>query len=786
MAARIARWLTASLGTAPLFLLATTADALTRDDEALGFERTPPRLSYVDGEVTFFRAGSEDWTAAQVNTPLAPGDLLFAGDGGNLELQIGARAFVRGAEQTEIGLTTIEPDFLQLRVTSGTVALDLRSLSPGQTLEVDTPNAAFKIENAGYYRLEIADEVTAFTTRRGGLASATVATGETVAIRANEQLAIQGTLTPQLQTAAAPELDGWDRWNYGRSEPPSEAVSAQYVPSDVYGTEDLDRYGDWRVEPTYGPVWYPRGVASSWVPYSTGSWLNDPYYGWTWVDTAPWGWAPYHYGRWVYTSGFWGWCPGPRVARAYYAPALVAFYGSPAYSVSYGPSIGWVALGWGEPLYPWWGPSYFRWTPHWAGWGGHRHHWNHHDHDDDDHHGDHGHGGHGHKGHDRDWDDHDGHDGKDGHHGDDRDWGHGDRDDRDWSRGDRDGRDWDRGGRDGGDWNRGDGGGRGDDRDRGGRDGELQAYQNARVKGAIVSTDRDQFGRRNERASYRRASGDDLVPRRGDDSTLPARPRRTADARDARRPSSRADREVVTARREASSEVRRGADSRRERSAVRSFAPPARAESSTPDPRRGRAPSPPRDERVRSRNLPDVSANAPERSRRTEPDARRSRDQVRERQRPQPPQQAARLERDTRSRRESAGAPRVERNRDARVERNREPRIERTREQPRMQRAPEARSERAPAPRMERSQERSTARADRPEMSSRRQESGRGDGGVRSRADGGNRSRADGGGGQSRGDGGGNRSRGDGGGRGDSGGRHGGDGGGGGRGGRGR
>src|SRR5207249_2027001 len=43
----------------------------------------------------------------------------------------------------------------------------------------------------------------------------------------------------------------------------------------------------------------------------------------TWVDTAPWGWAPYHYGRWVFVDGFWAWAPGPIVHRAVYAPALV-------------------------------------------------------------------------------------------------------------------------------------------------------------------------------------------------------------------------------------------------------------------------------------------------------------------------------------------------------------------------------------------------------------------------------------------------------------------------------
>jgi len=111
------------------------------------------------------------------------------------------------------------------------------------------------------------------------------------------------------------------------------------------------------------------------VPYSTGSWVYDPYYGWTWVDAAPWGWAPFHYGRWVSVGDYWGWAPGPLVVRPYYSPALVAFYGGPSFSVGFGFGGGnrsWVALGWGEPCVPWWGPRNFRGSPHWQGWGGPR------------------------------------------------------------------------------------------------------------------------------------------------------------------------------------------------------------------------------------------------------------------------------------------------------------------------------------------------------------------------------------------------------------------------------
>ncbi len=366
----VSRWLSvaAVLAAFALALPARAADATT------DLERTPPRLSFTDGEVSFWRNGADDWSAAQVNTPLAAGDQLYAGDKANLEVQIGARAFARAGEQTQLGVANLEPDFLQLRIVTGHASLDLRSLSAGMTVEVDTPHAAFTVEHPGYYRIEVTDENTRFTSRRGGRATVTPANGHSGAVAASEMVVVSGGDEPRLETYSAAELDDWDRWNYTRTDQQIDAVSQRYVPNGVYGVDDLDHYGDWRVVPSYGAVWMPR-VATGWVPYSTGSWVYDPYYGWTWVDTAPWGWAPFHYGRWVSVGGYWGWAPGPLVARAYYSPALVAFYGSPSFSIGIGfgtASYGWVALGWGEPCLPWWGSSHFRGHPHWRGWGGPR------------------------------------------------------------------------------------------------------------------------------------------------------------------------------------------------------------------------------------------------------------------------------------------------------------------------------------------------------------------------------------------------------------------------------
>jgi len=333
---------------------------------------TPPRLSFIDGEVSFWRPGADDWAPATVNTPVAAGDSLYTGDNANLELEVGSGAFVRAGAATELSLESLEGGVTQFKVTSGHAGVDVRRLPSGRAIEIDTPNGAFTIDHAGYYRVDVDDSRTTFATRRGGEATLVPANGDATDIGPDKQVVLEGEDTPQIATSAAPDPDEWDRWNLDRNANESQpSRSAQYVPPEVAGSGDLDRAGDWHDTPRYGHVWVPRDVPSDWAPYSTGRWTWDPYYGWTWVDDAPWGWAPYHYGRWVYADNSWGWAPGPVVVAPAYSPALVAFVG-PSVSVSVGafPFVGWVALGFGEPVVPWWGPVGFVGTCWWGGWGG--------------------------------------------------------------------------------------------------------------------------------------------------------------------------------------------------------------------------------------------------------------------------------------------------------------------------------------------------------------------------------------------------------------------------------
>jgi hypothetical protein len=346
------------------------AVAAGADEEALRV--TPARVAYIEGDVSFWRPGAGDWEAATINIPLAAGDALATRDG-RVELQVGPQAFLRVGEQTQVRVRSQEPDFLQVEVSQGSAVLDLRRLRAGHVVEIDTPQAAVTADRDGFYRVDVDAESTRLTVRRAGAASLTPIGGQAIEVATGEAAAVRGGPAAQFEIVAAPGFDEWDRWNYARADSFLAAPHSPAVSADVYGVAELDRYGSWRQVPTYGRVWVPYSVPAGWAPYTTGRWLWDGVYGWSWVDYAPWGWAPFHYGRWVY-SGYWAWAPGPVVVRPIYAPALVAFF-TPAVSISIGfgvPYVSWVALGWGEPLVPWWGGVGFVGVPCWYGWGGPR------------------------------------------------------------------------------------------------------------------------------------------------------------------------------------------------------------------------------------------------------------------------------------------------------------------------------------------------------------------------------------------------------------------------------
>ena len=104
--------------------------------------------------------------------------------------------------------------------------------------------------------------------------------------------------------------------------------------------DELSPYGTWIQDPQYGYVWRPDVDQNEFRPYySNGRWAMTEY-GNTWVSNYDWGWAPFHYGRWVINSyRQWIWLPdttwGPawvdwRSGDGYYGWAPMA----PAISIN--------------------------------------------------------------------------------------------------------------------------------------------------------------------------------------------------------------------------------------------------------------------------------------------------------------------------------------------------------------------------------------------------------------------------------------------------------------------
>jgi hypothetical protein len=81
----------------------------------------------------------------------------------------------------------------------------------------------------------------------------------------------------------------------------------------------LDGYGQWVDTDDYGQVWRPDAtvVGVDFTPYeSGGSWAYTDA-GWAFSCDYPWGWLPFHFGRWAWFHGYWGWVPGHRWGPAW-------------------------------------------------------------------------------------------------------------------------------------------------------------------------------------------------------------------------------------------------------------------------------------------------------------------------------------------------------------------------------------------------------------------------------------------------------------------------------------
>jgi hypothetical protein len=323
-------------------------------------------LSNLSGSVSFHSASQDQWVTATQNYPVATGDAVWTQPQAAASVMVDStRLALSGG--TELTAQEIDQATITAALSQGEVFLDIAALQQGQSVVIETPRGTAQITSNGEYEIYAGDSSTPtyVTTVTGSLQFTGLGVNTPQTVGAQQTLVVQGTNPVQAQLGAMQQ----DQFLTAMLQqiappPPPSTAQAPAACAQMTGAAVLSQYGTWQSQPSVGTVWFPQ-VASTWVPYREGQWAYVQPWGWTWVDNAPWGFAPFHYGRWAQFGGRWGWVPQPVAEPGYgygggyqpvYAPALVTFLGAAAGAFTAAAfasgAIGWAPLGIHEPYYP--------------------------------------------------------------------------------------------------------------------------------------------------------------------------------------------------------------------------------------------------------------------------------------------------------------------------------------------------------------------------------------------------------------------------------------------------
>jgi hypothetical protein len=204
---------------------------------------------------------------------------LFTDVGARAELHVDVAA-IRMGEHTSFGFLNLNDQAVQIKLADGDLYVTVHDLDPSQVFEVDTPNAAISLLRDGSYRFRIdGNSGMTFLVVRAGQAEVTGG-GQAATVSPGQSLQVNGFDQVSYDQEPAPPMDDLDTWCSSRDYHEAHLASTRYVPPSMIGYEDLDDNGYWEPTPEYGALWFPRAVPIGWAPYHYGHWV--------WMD--PWGW----------------------------------------------------------------------------------------------------------------------------------------------------------------------------------------------------------------------------------------------------------------------------------------------------------------------------------------------------------------------------------------------------------------------------------------------------------------------------------------------------------------
>lgn len=280
------------------------------------------RLSLVQGDVRFAPSFRDDpltdanagWQAAPLNLPIRQGYVVATDNGrAEIEFENGAMMFLGANSVVE---------FYDLSLNDGSRITRLVLRQGTSTIYVNPANGDyfsvtggdFTVEATGRttFRLDNFDDGSTVSIERGR--ANVLRDKKTTPLDKGQSLSVHAGNSGEETIGRAVDTDDFDRWVSGRIDSVVTATnySSQYVNSPNYsaGFADLYTYGSWYPMGGYGYCWQPFGVGFGWSPFSYGGWYQDPFFGNTFIGSAPWGWLPYHYGGWIFSPVYgWVWAP---------------------------------------------------------------------------------------------------------------------------------------------------------------------------------------------------------------------------------------------------------------------------------------------------------------------------------------------------------------------------------------------------------------------------------------------------------------------------------------------
>ncbi len=311
------------------------------------------RVRFAEAGLTIRRAASdgEPNEGPTTNAPVFPGDTVASDRAQRAEIELANATLVRLAEDTEVTFLSLPDPYAEiadhtvLQLHRGSMRIASR-LGENEELRLDTPAASIYPLGSADLRVDVAEDGTTIVASFRGVVEVAGSGGSVVVRGGTRSRVFPGAYPEDPDPFHTFAQDDFDRWVAGR-----EAVYEVHerdrdpayneLPQEVRPYyRELSANGRWVWVEDQGYVWSPTYVSSTWRPYYDGYWSYGPS-GYFWVSSEPWGWAPYHYGRWSWTQPYgWCWAPGRVFAGAWVAWSWGAVH------------VGWAPLGyWNQPGY---------------------------------------------------------------------------------------------------------------------------------------------------------------------------------------------------------------------------------------------------------------------------------------------------------------------------------------------------------------------------------------------------------------------------------------------------